>query len=257
MKTITLISDWKLRDPYIAIFKGQLLNAIPDVNIIDITHSIAYHDITQTAFILQNSYSAFPNGSLHISLTGLTNQSDVMPIIVKQGTHTFIGTDNGVFSLLFNDDLPDEIRQFKANEPSTSLIDRILKMVIWHFKGEIDAHTNELLSLRPVFPVTPITNHDNTQLTGAIAYIDSFCNAVTNISVKQFKEFVQDKPFKATIDSMQRLCVTKYSDNLANFNDTIFLCANQFGYIEICMYNGHIAMLSNSEIGDKIIIEKQ
>ena len=64
MKTITLISDWKLRDPYVAMFKGQLLKAVPDANIIDITHAIDSFSIEQTAFILKNSYSSFPEQSL-------------------------------------------------------------------------------------------------------------------------------------------------------------------------------------------------
>ena len=33
MNTITLISDWHLRDPYLAIFKGQILSAMPETNI--------------------------------------------------------------------------------------------------------------------------------------------------------------------------------------------------------------------------------
>ena len=37
---ITLISDWRLRDPYVAMFKGALLSESPEANLLDITHYV-------------------------------------------------------------------------------------------------------------------------------------------------------------------------------------------------------------------------
>ena len=82
MKNITLISNWKLRDPYVAMFKGQLWKAIPDANIIDITHAVDGFSVEQTAFILKNSYKSFPEQTLHIILTGTTMSHTSMPVMV-------------------------------------------------------------------------------------------------------------------------------------------------------------------------------
>lgn len=89
MKSITLISDWKLRDPYVAMFKGKIVSTIQDAQIFDITHAIPLYEIEQTAFILQNSYQSFPERSLHVILTGTSFSDTNEPIIASVGNHFF------------------------------------------------------------------------------------------------------------------------------------------------------------------------
>ena len=64
---ITLTSDWRLRDPYIAIFKGLLQNHLPQANIIDITHHLDFNNLNQTAFLLLQSYPHLPAPAPHWS----------------------------------------------------------------------------------------------------------------------------------------------------------------------------------------------
>ena len=66
MSIVTLISDWGYRDHYIGSVKGMLYRLIPDVNIVDITHEIALHDIIHASFVLKNSYHSFPENTIHI-----------------------------------------------------------------------------------------------------------------------------------------------------------------------------------------------
>ena len=59
---VTLISDWRTRDPYVAMFKGKLLSAVPDAEIMDISHVVDLFNVSQTAFLTLQSYRNFPRG---------------------------------------------------------------------------------------------------------------------------------------------------------------------------------------------------
>ena len=74
MPIITLTSDWGTKDHYLASVKGAILKQIPDARIIDISHHITPHNLTEAAFILRNAYRDFPEGTVHIVgiSTGLT-----------------------------------------------------------------------------------------------------------------------------------------------------------------------------------------
>ena len=169
MKNITLISDWKLRDPYIAIFKGLILKEIGDVNFIDISHAVPLCDISQTAFLLKWSYPSFPDDTLHIILTGAVNDPDIMPVWVKCGNHCFIGTDNGIFSLLFGIEEDVVARQYDMKTPSESFIDRVVKMVVWHFGGKIENNTTSYDDFKPVLRHEPQIDTTENKLIGHIA----------------------------------------------------------------------------------------
>ncbi len=254
MKNITLISDWKLRDPYIAIFKGLILKEIEDVNFIDISHAVPLCDISQTAFLLKWSYPSFPDGTLHIILTGAVNDPDIMPVWVKCGNHYFIGTDNGIFSLLFG--IEDDVvaRQYDNKTPAGSFIDKVIKMVVWHFSGKIEKNTTPHDDFKPVLRQEPQIDTAAKKLTGHIAYIDSFCNAVTDIPVTMFKEFTGGKPFQATVSASQYITITKYYDYYRNSGDEVYFVANQFGFLELTMFRAHIAILGDIQVGDKVTI---
>ena len=53
---ITLLSDWRLRDPYVAMLKGELWKAQPDAQILDITHYVDKFNLPQTALLMKTSY---------------------------------------------------------------------------------------------------------------------------------------------------------------------------------------------------------
>ena len=100
MKVITLTSDWTLQEPYVGMFKGQLLTRFPDVNIVDITHAIELGNVNQTAFLLRSAFRSFPEGTVHFVLTGASVYLLAQPVVLFIDGHFFIGEDTGIFSLL-------------------------------------------------------------------------------------------------------------------------------------------------------------
>jgi S-adenosylmethionine hydrolase len=127
---ITLLSDWKLRDPYIGIFKGQLLKQLPNEQIVDITHNLEMFNPSQTAFLLKNSFDFFPAKTIHIVLAGLTFSAETKPVLVVHNGHFFLGEDTGVFSMMFSNDNNWEAYQYKGTL-SLSITEKLVTMTSW------------------------------------------------------------------------------------------------------------------------------
>ena len=101
MPIITLTTDFGLRDSFVASMKGVILGINPDVHLVDISHDIAPHDLEEAAFTVDASYRYFPKGTVHVVVVDPGVGSGRRPILVATDRYSFIGPDNGVFSLVF------------------------------------------------------------------------------------------------------------------------------------------------------------
>ena len=102
MAIITLTTDWGTKDHYIGAVKGTILRQMPEATIVDITHAIPAFDLNQAAFIIRNFYKNFPAGSIHILAVNTEASIRHPHTLVKYEEHWFIGADNGIFSLIFD-----------------------------------------------------------------------------------------------------------------------------------------------------------
>ena len=100
MAIITLTTDLGTKDSYLASVKGSIYSQLDDAKIIDITNDITAFNIPQAAFVLRNCYKDFPVGSIHIISVDDELSIENEHLAVKANGHYFIGTDNGLFSLL-------------------------------------------------------------------------------------------------------------------------------------------------------------
>ena len=108
MKTITLLTDFGLQDPYAGIMKGVILSMNPDVTITDITHEVAPQDIREGAFLIEEYHRYFPLNTIHVAVVDPTVGGERRPIIMRKESHLFVGPDNGIFTLIM-DDVPEVI----------------------------------------------------------------------------------------------------------------------------------------------------
>ena len=108
MSIITLTTDFGLTDYYVGVVKGAMLCQNPTLNIVDISHNVKTYDIVQASFIIKNTYKSFPKGTIHVvSVNNFINTQKSFIAIYHKGYY-FIGPDNGLFSLAF-EDLPTEV----------------------------------------------------------------------------------------------------------------------------------------------------
>ena len=252
---ITLLSDWKLRDPYVGIFKGQLLSVLPNVQIVDITHHLELFNFSQAAFIATNSYAFFPKKTLHIILSGLSLSPNAKPVLLSYNGHFFLGEDTGVFSMMFG--ARDNVEAFQYNgDMSLSATEKLACMASWVFQDVYAKNTVPYPSLK--FQLSnlsePDYNTDRQLISGKIAYIDSCCNAITNIPISMF-EAANKGQFKAVVSATRPLKITRCHPHYNPKESEVFLVYNRLGFIEITLYKGNIAALADIKVGNDVEIQ--
>lgn len=250
---ITLLSDWRLRDPYVAMLKGELLQSQPEARILDITHYIDKFDLLQTALLMKTSYRSFPAGSIHLILTNMSLNSVFSPVLFCHDGHYFIGEDNGIFHLMFGQEMA--LKGLKLKDDKADTLHQILQLICHITDNTLTTNTTDYLTFKRLFVELPEHSAVNRQIEGHIIYIDAFYNAITDIPVALFEESVGKRAFKATIQSKGVWTITKHSAQYNPFDDEMFLCNNALGYIEVAGFQSDVSILADLEPGDKIIIQ--
>ena len=254
MAIITLTSDWSNSDFYLGAVKGQLISNCKDITIVDICHSISPFNTAQTAFVIRNSYSNFPEGTIHIIFVNTESSADKPFLAVKLNKHFFIGTDNGIFSLITSKE-PEKIVKLKVDSPKsyesinlfTSAACKLANGTAIEELGETVKSFTQKIHLRPTI--------DNLTLTGSVIYIDSYQNAITNITKELFDRVRQDRKFEIFIQSKHY----KVSNISNTYNEVpvgeLAVLFNSVGLLEVAINNGNAARLLNLDVNSTIRVE--
>ncbi|MBT6447878.1 MAG: SAM-dependent chlorinase/fluorinase [Flavobacteriaceae bacterium] len=199
MPVITLTSDFGNKDHFVGSVKGSLNNEIPNVNIIDISNDISPFNIIEGAYIIENAYKNFPEGSVHIIGVDSEKTPEKKHLVIKLDGHYFICADNGIMSLVANRIKPEKIIEINIHNSSSSsftVLDVFVKVAAHIYRGgSIDLVGNKIFQLKELYDINPILNEKNNEITGNVIYIDNYENVVTNISKLVFEEFGKSRPY--------------------------------------------------------------
>ncbi|MGA8011887.1 MAG: SAM-dependent chlorinase/fluorinase, partial [Candidatus Acidiferrales bacterium] len=99
---ITLTTDFGTNDHLVGVMKGVILSINPEVNIVDITHSVIAHDLLDGALTIGQAYKYFPPKTVHLVVVDPGVGSARRPILVAGDTHYFVAPDNGVLSSVYD-----------------------------------------------------------------------------------------------------------------------------------------------------------
>jgi len=100
MSVITLTTDFGIKDHYVGSVKGALFNELENVNIVDVSHNISPFNIVEAAYIVENSYKNFPEGSIHIIGVDSEKTIEQSHLVIKLDNHFFISAKNEFIFLL-------------------------------------------------------------------------------------------------------------------------------------------------------------
>jgi S-adenosyl-L-methionine hydrolase (adenosine-forming) len=94
---VTLLTDFGSDSPYVAEMKGVLLTLNPNIQCIDLTHSIPPQDVAMAARTLADIVPSFPPGTTHVVVVdpGVGTERRLVGIQLRE--QSFFGPDNGVF----------------------------------------------------------------------------------------------------------------------------------------------------------------
>jgi len=199
MSLITLTTDFGNKDHFVGSIKGALYSEIENVNIVDISHNISPFNIIEGAYIIQNSYKNFPEGSIHIIGVDSEKTPEQNHIAMILDGHYFICANNGIMSLISSRINPEKIIEINIhNHKSTSftVLDVFVKVAAHIYRGgSIDLVGKRIQELKELYDINPIVNEKNKEIIGNVIYIDNYENVITNISKNLFDEFGKSRPY--------------------------------------------------------------
>lgn len=241
MPIITLTSDYGPERFYAGIVRGALLAAVPDANVVDLTHDVRKFSPNDAALILRSSVKHFPKGTIHIIAVSTEATPENPHRIVRIEDQYFIGADSGTFHLIFGKepdavfDLSNMMADFDyPTFPERSLFvpaaAHLARGGIPELLGRPASLVNSKNLLKPVY-----ADH---VLTGHVIYVDGYGNCITDIDKKLFKDVGTDRSFVIVMRSSRsdiRKIHNSYSEVPIGESVAVF---NHLGLLEIAINSG-------------------
>jgi hypothetical protein len=185
------MTDFGTVDGYVAAMKGALLSIFPRANLVDITHHISTHDVTEAAFQLATVWTTFPAGTTHLAVVDPGVGSERRAIVVEVSGHYFVTPDNGLLTLVIGNVAPaaaitlDRPEFFHADVSSTFHGRDIFAPVAGHLaSGQVPlAGLGSAIPLDTIvkLPWAPVGGDDG-QVHAPVVSIDRFGNCRTLIT---------------------------------------------------------------------------
>lgn len=252
MPFITLTTEWKHDDIYSGIIKGKLCKMCPDATIIDNATGIRPFNISHASFVIRNTYSNYPAGTIHIICVHSEAGKEEDHLLIKAKDHFFIGTDNGMFNLILNSE-PDEIIRIE-HEGITDELEIFVRAASGLLSGKRPEQIGvPLKNLSERIPLRATI--DKEVIIGSIIFIDSYGNAISNITREVFFRVFEDRGFRIFIQSntnftehiSQRYSDVPVGELLARFNSLDLL--------EISINGADVSELLSIEIGSSVRVD--
>ena len=256
MAIITLTTDWGLKDQYAGAVKGTLLSLMPDITIVDITHNIPTFDIEPASFVIKNCYNNFPKGTIHIIGINTEASIETPHIVALYDGHYFIGADNGIFSLIFQDK-PEKIIELNITQdsdyftfPTRDVFIKAAYLIITGEKFENLGYEkktlNEMIQLKPVIEANSIK--------GNVIYIDSYENVILNITENLFREVGKNRRFSISFRSGYEIDTISHAYKDVDPGEKLALFGSS-GFLEIAINMGNASSLLGLKMKDSIRID--
>ena len=183
---VTLTTDFGARDSYVAAMKGVILGIAREARLVDVSHEVAAHDVTEAALALEAAAPFFPAGTVHLAVVDPGVGTTRRGLAVVTDGARFVGPDNGLFTPFL------EGRDWRAFELTAP--DYRLRAVSRTFHGRdvfAPAAAHLALGLAPerLGPAVddPVRLHWSTvreahgAVAGTVLHVDRFGNLVTSI----------------------------------------------------------------------------
>jgi S-adenosylmethionine hydrolase len=193
---ITLTSDLGMRDHYVAAVKASMLSQAPQAIIVDISHDVRSFDIHAASFLLRNVWRQFPLGTVHVIGVNPELTSRTPHLAIQYMGHYFVGADNGIFALIFEQD-PEDIFEITLPQGEDWIFPMkgVFATAAAHLSrgGSIEFLGQRIESFNQA--MLPAPSLEGDVLKGHVEYIDHYGNVYCNISKTLFEQIRRKRKY--------------------------------------------------------------
>jgi hypothetical protein len=257
---ITLTTDYGTSDHLVGVMKGVILSINPEVNIVDITHSVLAHDILDGALAIGQAYKYFPPKTVHVVVVDPSVGTERRPILVAGDTHYFVAPDNGVLSSVYDQSEAlyawNIVSEHYFRNPVSKTFhgrDIFAPVAAWMTKSWQTSAFGEPITDFVRFTIPKPKVSGNTA-KGIVLRVDYFGNLVTNFTP-------EDVPALAAADGKFTIragngAITKMVPTFANgaAGEAVGVIGSS-GYLEIAVNKGSAARTLGVGRGAEVTVE--
>lgn len=255
-KYLALLTDFGSTDHYVAVIKGILYRLVPDLVIIDISHSVSPFSPLQANFFIEQTLEYLPDDCCGLVVVDPTVGGPRRIVLVKLGEQYWLGPDNGCLRVLIDNPLssvrclPEEMPFWPEQRSTFEARDRMAPFMGRLLAGHpVDSLTlpvqkSELSTLQYRCAIS-----SRNKVAGRILHIDHFGNVITSIKVLDQSDDIR----KWRLLHGQQV-FSLWVDSYDEIHDGAALIAGSHGYIEICCRQAAAAERYQISVGDEVIL---
>ncbi|MGI6374450.1 MAG: SAM hydrolase/SAM-dependent halogenase family protein [Anaerolineae bacterium] len=257
MPIITLLTDFGLRDSYVAEMKGAILGICPEATLIDISHEVAPQQVAEAAFLLAQTVSAFPLGTVHLAVVDPGVGGARRTVAVATQRALLVAPDNGLLRPALHRlgayrAVALENRAFwRCDPPSATFHGRdILAPVAAHLAcgTPLEALGPGLPALEPL-PDLELPARAGDVIHGRIVHIDRFGNLISNVPGAWLAPVL-----RWTVSLGERLTATLQRTYCDVRPGVAIALIGGHGYVEIAINAGDAAQALGLGMGVSIVV---
>lgn len=192
IKHITLLTDFGNKDPYVSEIKGVLFSALPNIEVVDLSHEIQPQNIMEGALFLERIWNYWQVPSIHLAIIDPGVGTDRRILLIRDNQKFLICPDNGLSTFIIKQRHTEVrcLKHYESYKKSTSNTfhgrDIMAPIAIQLVKGSNWEECGPIIDDVILLCVPPITKQGN-YVYGEVIHIDRFGNAITNIKKEEMQ----------------------------------------------------------------------
>ncbi len=247
-RVLTLLTDFGLRDHYVAAMKGVMLGINPDLHFVDISHTVPPGDVAGAAFTLAQAFACFPPGTIHLAVVDPGVGTARKAIAAAAGGHFFVAPDNGLLTWVLRREPGAEVFEVTADhyfrKPVSATFhgrDIFAPVAAW-ISRDAPLHQLGARLERPVTLELPaVVRVRDALVQGAVVAVDHFGNLIKNLAPEDIPAYSPDARRSCKVLVAQRE-ITSFRRTFAEGNPgELFIVPGSTGCLEIVMRGGSAA----------------
>ncbi|PTY01427.1 hypothetical protein DB346_12985 [Verrucomicrobia bacterium LW23] len=266
LRPICLLTDYGISDPYLPQLKGAILTVNPNVNLVDLTHSVTPFQTREGSFLLNLAAQEFPAGTIFVVVVDPGVGTSRLPILLKTEAGKFyFGPNNGIFTRLIQREgfagawRLQNTKYFREQTLSATFHGRDIF-------GPCAAHLAAGVSPEQFGPSVPrsallsdgtrMPSATGQSITAEVLHVDHYGNVITNIP-RDFSPSLQDGVLLRVVagtasQTMHHTKMVRTYDDLMQGHIGALYGSN--GLLEICVNRGSAAEVLKVKVGDPIVV---
>ena len=245
---IAILSDFN-DSGYLAQMKGSILSNYWWARLVDLSHSIKPQNVREGAWVLKQSYSFFPKGTLFLCVVDPGVGGKRKAIAARTKNYLFVGPDNGLMFEALKADGLKEVVSLPTKGASKTFHGRdvFAKAAAELDRGTPLSKVGKKLSKGKLKKLSFKLNPKKKE--GEIVLLDGFGNVVTNIPVKGKK-----KAYRLLLHDLDQE-LRFYATYEQAGEEEMFLVKGSAKTFEISIKGESAAKRLNPALGEKVQIK--